>query len=134
MREWFCVAISSGCFSMASAAFLLLASAMLLSPAGALAQTDEIQVYDAAIAEPGIFNLTWHNNFIAEGANAPAFSGGLIPDKSFNGVTEWAYGVTDWFEAGPYLPLYSISQDRGATINGGKLRALFVRSHAADHR
>jgi hypothetical protein len=88
----------------------------------------------AVIAEPGIFNLTWHNNFIADGAKASASLGGLIPDKSFNGVTEWAYGVTDWFEAGLYLPLYSISQDRGASINGGKLRALFVRPHAADHR
>jgi hypothetical protein len=118
MREWFYFAIGSGCVSM-PAAFTLLAIAVLLSPAVALAQTDEIQVYDAAIAEPGIFNLTWHNNFIADGANTPAFPGGLIPDKSFNGVTEWAYGVTDWFEAGLYLPLYSISQDRGATINGG---------------
>jgi hypothetical protein len=53
-----------------------------------------------------------------------------VPDKSFNGVTEWAYGVTDWFEAGLYLPLYSISKDRGATINGGKLRLLFTSPHA----
>jgi hypothetical protein len=61
MREWFYFAIISRCFSMASAAFVLLATAMPLSPPVALAQTDEIQVYDAAIAEPGVFNLTWHN-------------------------------------------------------------------------
>ena len=114
--------------------FVLIVSALFVSPAVAFAQTDEIQVYDAVIAEPGIFNLTWHNNFIADGAKTPAFPGGLIPDKSFNGVTEWAYGVTDWFEAGLYLPLYSISQDRGATINGGKIRLLFVKPHAGDHR
>jgi hypothetical protein len=113
-------------------AFLLIANAMFLLPAAAFAQTDEIQVYDAAIAEPGIFNLTWHNNFIADGQKAPAFPGALIPDKSFNGVTEWAYGVTSWFEAGLYLPLYSFSQDRGASINGGKIRLLFVRPHAQD--
>jgi hypothetical protein len=113
--------------------FVSIVSATFVFPAIAFAQTDEIQVYDAVIAEPGIFNLTWHNNFIADGAETPAFPGGLIPDKSFNGVTEWAYGVADWFEAGLYLPLYSISQNRGATINGGKLRALFVRPHAADH-
>jgi hypothetical protein len=107
--------------------FVLIMSALFVAPAAAFAQTDEIQVYDAVIAEPGIFNLTWHNNFIADGAKTPAFPGGLIPDKSFNGVTEWAYGVTDWFEAGLYLPLYSISQDRGATINGGKIRLLFVQ-------
>jgi hypothetical protein len=104
----------------------------LAAPALASAQTDEIQVYDASIAEVGIFNLTWHNNFTPDGLKTPAFPGGLIPDKSLNGVTEWAYGVTDWFEAGLYLPLYSVSKDRGATINGGKLRMLFVRPHAAD--
>jgi hypothetical protein len=26
------------------------------------AQTDEIQVYNAQIAEPGVFNMTLHNN------------------------------------------------------------------------
>ncbi|HZC66794.1 MAG TPA: hypothetical protein VE545_09490 [Candidatus Dormibacteraeota bacterium] len=114
-----------------AACFLILAG-LLLHPTRARAQTDEIQVYDANIAEPGIFNLTWHNNFIADGASTPAFPGGLIPDKSFNGVTEWAYGVTNWFEAGLYLPLYSISQKRGASINGGKVRLLFVKPHAAE--
>jgi hypothetical protein len=115
-------------------ACVLIASALFVAPAPASAQTDEIQVYDAVIAEPGVFNLTWHNNFIADGAKTAAFPGGLIPDKSFNGVTEWAYGVTAWFEAGLYLPLYSVSQDRGATINGGKIRLLFVRPHAGDRR
>lgn len=51
-----------------------------------------------------------------------------------NGASEWAYGVTDWFEQGLYLPVYSPhSEGRGATINGFKLRELFVRPHAADH-
>lgn len=95
-------------------------------------QTDEIQVYDGSIAAPGKFNLTWHNNFTPDGLKTPAFPGGIIPDMSFNGVTEWAYGVTDWLEAGLYLPLYSISKNHGATINGGKLRLLFTAPHAAD--
>src|SRR5450755_3731242 len=94
---------------------LATAMAMIAIPAVTFAQTDEIQVYDGAIAEPGVFNLTWHNNFTPKGLKTPAFPGGLIPDKSFNGVTEWAYGVTEWFEAGLYLPLYSFSQNRGAT-------------------
>lgn len=106
--------------------------ALVAAPAMALAQTDEIQVYDGAITEPGKFNLTWHNNFIASGQKTPAFPGAIVPDKSFNGVTEWAYGVTGWFEAGLYLPLYSISKDRGATINGTKLRLLFTAPHADD--
>lgn len=110
------------------------AAALLASPSAAIAQTDEIQVYDASIAEIGTFNLTWHNNFTPEGLKSPAFLGGLIPNHSFNGVTEWAYGVTDWFEAGLYLPLYSIAEDRGPAINGGKIRLLFVSPHAANRK
>ncbi len=100
----------------------------------AFAQTDEIQVYDGSIAPPGVFNLTWHNNFTPKGAKTPAFEGGLINNRNLNGVTEWAYGVTDWFEAGLYLPLYSISADRGPTINGGKIRLLFAVPHAEDRK
>jgi hypothetical protein len=121
--------ISSSSFNWRGMALLLLVS--FAAPAAAFAQTDEIQVYDASIAAPGVFNLTLHNNFTPDGRSAPAFPGGLIPDKSLNGVPEWAYGVTDWFEAGLYLPLYSVSKDRGATINGGKIRFLFVSPHAA---
>src|SRR6202142_116456 len=111
--------------------FLLAAAVLLVAPK-ARAQTDEIQVYDASIAERGKFNLTWHNNFTPDGLKIAAFPGGIIPDRSFNGVTEWADGVTDWFEAGLYLPLYSISKNHDATINGGKIRLLFTSPHAAD--
>jgi len=105
---------------------------LAMVPVSGTAQTDEIQVYDGSIAAPGKFNLTLHNNFTPAGMKTPAFPGGLIPDKSFNGVAEWALGVTKWFEAGLYLPLYSISEQRGATINGGKIRLLFTAPHAAD--
>ena len=40
-------------------------------PARTVAQTDEIQVYDAAIAEPGIFNLMIHTNFTPIGRRTP---------------------------------------------------------------
>jgi hypothetical protein len=113
--------------------FTLLAAATLLTAPRTFAQTDEIQVYDASIADQGKFNLTWHNNFTPDGQKMPAFPGAIIADRSFNGVTEWAYGVVPWFELGLYLPLYSVSQGHGATINGGKVRLLFVRPHAADH-
>ncbi len=111
---------------------LAVALAAMVAPAVASAQTDEIQVYDASIAAPGVVNLTIHNNFTPDGLKTPAFPGGLIPNHSLNGGLEWAYGVTDWFEAGLYLPLYSISEGRGATINGGKIRLLFVSPHAED--
>jgi len=95
-------------------------------------QTDEIQVYDAEITAPGKFNLMLHNNFTPDGLKTPAFHGAIIADKSLNGVPEWAYGVTDWFEEGLYLPLYSISKNKGATLNGLKIRELFVVPHAED--
>jgi hypothetical protein len=115
-------------------ALAAIAVALVAVPTVVFAQTDEIQVYDGAIAERGVFNITWHNNFTPKGQKTPAFPGGLANDKTLNGVTEWAYGVTDWFEAGLYLPLYSISKDRGATINGGKIRLLFAVPHADDRR
>lgn len=100
-------------------------------PGIARAQTDEIQVYDASHADPGTFNLTWHNNFTPSGVKTPAFPGAVVADKSFNGVPEWAYGVTDWFEAGLYLPLYSVDKHQGPELDGFKLRALFTVPHAA---
>jgi len=117
----------------ANLVFLIAVGFVAAAPHPAQAQTDEIQVYDASIAEQGKFNLTWHNNFTPDGLKIAAFPGGIIPDRSFNGVTEWAYGLTDWLELGLYLPLYSISKNHDASINGGKLRFLFVRPHAAEH-
>ncbi|MGH9679870.1 MAG: hypothetical protein ACRD4Y_07950 [Candidatus Acidiferrales bacterium] len=108
---------------------------LLAAPAAALAQTDEIQVYDAAIADQGKFNLMIHSNFTPIGRKVADFPGGIIPNHSFNGTAEWAYGVAPWFEQGLYLPVYSIySNGRGGSINGFKIRELFVRPHADDHK
>ena len=41
--------------------------------ASARAQTDEIQVYDAEIAQPGTLNLMVHDNFTASGLKTPSF-------------------------------------------------------------
>jgi hypothetical protein len=101
------------------------------APALALAQTDEIQVYNAEIAEPGVFNLTLHDNYTPSGAKAPAFPGAIISNHALNGVPEFAYGVTKWFEAGLYLPLYSLPSDGKFQLDGFKLRALFVEPDAA---
>ncbi len=98
------------------------------------AQTDEIQVYDASIAEPGTFGLDLHSNYTASGSKTPAFPGGITPEHSVNGTVEWAYGVKDWFEAGLYLPLYSLTNKAALTYNGAKVRALFVSPHAADRK
>jgi hypothetical protein len=103
-------------------------------PSIAQAQTDEIQVYTGELAPVGVFNLTLHNNYTPDGLKDPAFPGANTSDKSLNGVPEWAYGVTEWFEAGLYMPLYSIDKNLGAVLNGFKLRALFAVPHAADRK
>jgi len=95
------------------------------------AQTDEIQVYDAAIAPTGTTSLNLHNNYTPGGSATPAFAGGIVADHSLNGVAEWAYGVTPWFEGGLYFPLYSITRDGSVVYDGFKLRTLFVTPAAA---
>jgi hypothetical protein len=89
------------------------ALALIATPKKSYAQTDEIQVYDAEIAEPGVVNLMWHQNFTPDGVKTPAFPGAIISDKSYNGVPEFAFGITPWFEQGLYIPVYSISKGRG---------------------
>ena len=99
---------------------------LLVMPTAGSAQTDEIQVYDGGLAPVGTFNLTLHSNFTPKGLTTPAFPGAVVADKSFNGVPEWALGVTPWFEAGLYLPLYSRDKTSGFVLDGFKLRALFA--------
>jgi hypothetical protein len=109
-------------------------SVFILHPHTASAQADEIQVYDGGLAAPGIFNLTLHSNFTPRGVTTPAFPGAVVADRSFNGVPEWAYGVTDWFEAGLYLPLYTRDKSTGWGLDGFKLRTLFAVPHGDDRR
>lgn len=114
-------------------ALALVVTVVAAFPRAARAQTDEIQVYDAEIENHGKFNLMVHNNFTPIGRKTPDFPGGIIPNHSDNGAAEWAYGVADWFEQGLYLPVYTAYSDgRGGSINGFKLRELFVRPHAHD--
>jgi hypothetical protein len=120
----------NGCFRRGSRRQLrLLAGAavavLLGQPANA---TDEIQVYNAGIAAPGQFTIQQHLNYIALGIKEPPFPGGLVSHHSINGTPEFAYGVTDWWEVGLYLP-FAI-QDRQFLSDSFKLRTLFVAPHA----
>jgi len=107
-------------------------SVVVGAPTAAWAQGDEIQVYTADLAPVGVFNLTWHNNYTPDGIKTPEFPGAIVSNKSLNGVTEWAYGITDWFEGGLYLPLYTHDEGQGWKIDGFKLRTLFAVPHAAE--
>ena len=121
--------------TLTKAAFALLAAVFMLAPLAARAQTDEIQVYDATIAPPGTFNLMLHTNFTPEGRTTPDYPGAIIANHSFNGGLEWAYGVTPWMEQGLYMPIYTAySSKRGGSIDGFKVRELFVRPNAQQHK
>jgi hypothetical protein len=92
--------------------------------------TDEIQVYNAGIAEVGQFTIQQHLNYIPLGVKEPPFPGGLVSHNSINGTPEFAYGITDWWEVGLYLP-FSI-KDQKFYSDAFKLRTLFVSPHAGD--
>src|SRR3984893_15640621 len=118
------------CFGGGSRRYLcLLASAILTlvlaQPAKAV---DEIQVYNAGIAAPGQFTIQQHLNYVGAGLASPPFPGGLVSNHSINGTPEFAYGVTDWWEVGLYLP-FAI-QDQKFLSDSFKLRTLFVSPHA----
>jgi hypothetical protein len=106
---------------LASATFWI----VLGQPAKAV---DEIQVYNAGIAAPGQFTIQQHLNYVGVGLKDPPFPGGLVSNHSINGTPEFAYGVTDWWEVGLYLP-FAI-QDRQFLSDSFKLRTLFVSPHA----
>jgi hypothetical protein len=106
-----------------------LTGAILLVAFGQVAKaTDEIQVYNAGIAQAGQFTIQQHLNDIPLGVKDPAFPGALVSNHSLNGTPEFAYGVTDWWEVGLYLP-FSI-QDQKFYSDSFKLRTLFVSPHA----
>jgi len=75
----------------------------LSRPLTAMAQTDEIQVYDAEIADQGVFNLMIHTNFTPIGRETPAFPGTIIANHSVNGTVEWAKSrrcITSFMKSG----------------------------------
>ncbi len=90
--------------------------------------TDEIQVYNAGIAAPGQFTIQQHLNYIANGVKTPDFPGGLVSNHSLNGTPEFAYGMTEWWELGFYLPF--AVQNNQFLSDGAKLRTLFVSPNA----
>jgi hypothetical protein len=110
-----------------------LAGLLLIASGGAaFAVTDEIQVYTGDVMAPGALGLTWHNNFTPSGTKSADFPGALVDNHAYSSVLEWAYGVTPWFEAGLYMPLYANTAGQGWTYNGFKLRALFVQPGNAE--
>src|SRR4051812_28987561 len=107
---------------------LLAGLVLSLMSAQSAKATDEIQVYNAGIAAPGQLTIQQHLNYIALGQKDPPFPGGFASHGSLNGTPEFAYGVTDWWEVGLYLPF--AVQNRQFLSDAFKLRTLFVSPNA----
>jgi hypothetical protein len=91
---------------------------------------DEIQVYNAEIAEVGQWTYQQHLNYAPVGQTQPEFPGGFTSNHSLQGTPEFAYGITDWWEAGFYLP-FAITGSGQLLSDGAKIRSLFVVPDAA---
>ena len=91
---------------------------------------DEIQVYNAEIAELGQWTYEQHLNYAIVGQKQPEVPGGFYSNHSLQGTPEFAYGLTDWWEPGFYLP-FAVTQAGQFLSDGAKIRSLFVVPDAA---
>ena len=113
-----------------SAGLTAIAIHFSMSPAYA---TDEIQVYNAEIAPQGVFTIQQHLNYVWSGSTTPDSPGGFAPYHTLNGTPEFAYGVTDWYEVGFYVP-FAFTSDGTFLPAGFKARQLFVSPHAENRK
>ena len=91
---------------------------------------DEIQVYNAEIADVGQWTLEQHLNYAATGQTQSEVPGGFYSNRALQGTPEFAYGITDWWEGGFYIPF--AATDSGQFLSdGAKIRSLFVVPDAA---
>lgn len=108
-------------------AFITLSALTLY--AGEACAVDEIQVYNAEIADVGQFTIQHHFNYAFIGRKEPDFPGGLVPNHALNATPEFAWGITEWFELGLYIP-WAIDAEGRFLSNWFKLRTLFVTPNA----
>jgi hypothetical protein len=105
------------------------ASAAVLLDTQPVRAVDEIQLYNAEIADVGQFTIQHHFNYAFSGRKEPDFPGGLTPNHALNATPEFAWGITEWFELGLYIP-WAIDSDGRFLSNWFKLRTLFVTPNA----
>lgn len=91
---------------------------------------DEIQVYNAEIAGVGQWTYQQHLNYAPVGQSQSEVPGGFSSNHALQGTPEFAYGITDWWEAGFYLP-FAVSGGGQFLSDGAKIRSLFVVPDAA---
>src|ERR1700686_3965412 len=89
------------CTGALAAAGSLALLALASSPALAADQVhDEVQVYNAEIAAVGQWTYQQHLNYAPVGQTQPEVPGGFSSNRGLQGTPEFAYGITDWWEAG----------------------------------
>ena len=91
---------------------------------------DEIEVYNAEIADVGQWTLEQHLNYAATGQTQPEVPGGFTSNHSLQGTPEFAYGITDWWEGGFYIPFAATGSGQFLS-DGAKICSLFVVPDAA---
>ena len=91
---------------------------------------DEIQVYNAEIADVGQWTIEQHVNYAAVGQTVPEFPGSFTSNRSLQGTPEFAYGITPWWEGGFYIP-FAVDGSDQVLSDGFKVRSLFVVPDAA---
>ena len=100
---------------------------LVLSVAGTAlaASPDEIQVYNDAINKQGESSLDIHTNYVISGAKTAAWPGDTPSDHSFRVTPEFAYGLTENWEFGAYLP-FLMESNGTKHIEGAKLRLKYL--------
>ena len=89
--------------SPTSAASLLVGAAIMVAPrlspiALAANQVhDEIQVYNAEIADVGQWTIQQHLNYAVTGQQQSEIAGGFTSNHALQGTPEFAYGLTNWW-------------------------------------
>jgi len=118
---------AAGLFAAGAAMAVMLAA----RPALAVDEVhDEIQVYNANIAELGQWTYEQHLNYAVVGQKQPEVPGGFYDNHSLQGTPEFAYGLTPWWEPGFYLPFAATGAGQFLS-DGAKIRNLFVVPDAA---
>jgi hypothetical protein len=121
--------VSGSCVARRSALLALGALVALSSSTTAVRAVDEIQLYNGEIADVGQFTIQHHFNYAINGRKEPDFPGGLTPNHALNATPEFAWGITEWFELGLYIP-WAIDSDGRFLSNWFKFRTLFVTPNA----
>lgn len=101
--------------------------------AGAWA-TDEIQVYNDDIDQPGEAALEMHTNLVIDGRSQPDYPGEMAPHHVLNLTPEFSYGVTEQLEAGLYVPFSYDAKTGDFRSNDAKLRAKWLQKSDASQQ